>query len=123
MFGAGFLLGMVRVPLLVPRMGERLAELIEMPLMFAAIYFASRRITRRDAQHSPRAWIGIGAIALLLLVAAEFGLAVLLQDRTLVDYVASRDPVSGGVYLAMLGVYAAMPWLQTRHAARRPDSS
>lgn len=30
-FGVGFLLGVVRVPLLVPRFGERAAELAEMP--------------------------------------------------------------------------------------------
>ena len=35
--GAGFLLGMVRIPFLVPRFGERLAELMEMPLMFVVI--------------------------------------------------------------------------------------
>ena len=29
--GAGFILGSIRVPLLVPRLGERIAELIEMP--------------------------------------------------------------------------------------------
>ena len=32
-FGAGFVLGMIRVPFLVPRLGERVAELVEMPFM------------------------------------------------------------------------------------------
>lgn len=118
-FGAGFLLGTIRVPILVPRMGERFAELVEMPVMLAAIYFASRRVSRRAVHRSPRAWLGVGVIALVLLVAAELGLAAVLQGRTLTEYVASRDPVSGTVYLAMLGVYAAMPWLQARYAARR----
>ena len=37
-------------------------------------------------------------------------LAVLLQDRSLASYVASRDPVSGSVYGVMLVVYALLPW-------------
>ena len=32
--GTGFVLGSVRVPFLVPRFGERYAELLEMPIMF-----------------------------------------------------------------------------------------
>ncbi|MCK7494493.1 MAG: hypothetical protein MZW92_27450 [Comamonadaceae bacterium] len=43
------------------------------------------------------------------MVAAEVLLAVVLQDRTLGEYVASRDPVSGSVYLAMLALFAVMP--------------
>lgn len=38
-FGAGFLLGGIRVPLLVPRFGERTAELMEMPIMFVSPSF------------------------------------------------------------------------------------
>lgn len=120
-FGAGFLLGMVRVPILVPRLGERLAELSEMPVMFLAIYFAARRVTRRDGPRSALAWIGVGTMALGLLLAAELGLAVLLQSRTLTDYIASRDPVSGSVYLAMLGLYAVMPWHHARRATAQPN--
>ena len=53
-------------------------------------------------------------LALGLLVAAEILLAVALQDRTLGEYVASRDPVSGMVYLAMLALFAAMPLVLAR---------
>jgi len=46
-FGAGFVMGAIRVPFLVPRLGERLAELIEMPFMFIVIVLAARFITKR----------------------------------------------------------------------------
>ncbi len=114
-FGAGFLLGAIRVPFIVPRIGERYAELAEMPLMFVAIYFASRHVLRRYCQTTGSAGaIVVGVIALSFLVAAELLLAVMLAGRSVGEYVLSRDPVSGSVYLLMLVVFAAMPWLQSR---------
>lgn len=109
-FGAGFILGALRVTLLVPRLGERMAELSEMPLMLAVIVLAARFVTRRfTIPSSVAARLGTGLLALSLLLAAELLLAVVLQDRALADYVASRDPVSGSAYLAMLVLFALMP--------------
>lgn len=109
-FGAGFILGALRVTLLVPRLGERMAELSEMPLMLAVIVLAARFVTRRfTIPSSVAARLGTGLLALSLLLAAELLLAVVLQDRALADYVASRDPVSGSAYLAMLALFALMP--------------
>lgn len=120
-FGTGFLLGSVRVPFIVPRIGERYAELAEMPLMFTAIFFASRYVLRKYGQKTETVGlIAMGAIALLLLVISELLLAVLLADRGVTEYVASRDKVSGSVYLAMLILYAAMPWLQGRKLNKTP---
>lgn len=114
-FGAGFALGMIRVPFLVPRLGERVAELIEMPFMFVAIVVSARFIIRRfSLPANVLARLGAGFLALGLLVAAEVLLAVALQDRTLGEYVASRDPVSGIVYLAMLALFAVMPLVLAR---------
>jgi hypothetical protein len=114
-FGAGFVLGAIRVPFLVPRLGERIAELIEMPLMLVVIVLAARFITQRFALPATApVRLGAGLLALALLIAAELLLAVALQDRSLGDYVSSRDPVSGAVYLAMLALFAAMPLLICR---------
>ncbi len=114
-FGVGFLLGSVRVPFLVPRLGERVAELAEMPLMFVAIYLAAGHVVRKyGASVAPLGWVLVGAISLAFLVAAEVLLAVVLAGRGIVEYIASRDPVSGSVYLGMLVVFAAMPWLRRR---------
>jgi hypothetical protein len=114
-FGAGFILGSIRVPFLVPRLGERAAELIEMPFMFVVVLVSARFITKRfslPAAALPR--LGAGFLALGLLVTAEVVLAVALQERTLGEYVASRDPVSGLVYLAMLVLFAVMPLVLAR---------
>lgn len=114
-FGAGFVMGAIRVPFLVPRLGERVAELIEMPFMLVVIVLAARFITQRFALPATAlVRLSTGFVALALLIAAELLLAVALQDRSLGDYVTSRDPVSGTVYLAMLVLFAAMPLLISR---------
>ena len=116
-FGAGFVLGALRVSLLVPRFGERISELAEMPLMLAVIVFAAMFVMKRFAVPlSIPARLGTGLLALALLLAAELLLAVVLQERSLADYIASRDPVSGSVYLAMLRLFALMPVLVARTA-------
>jgi hypothetical protein len=103
---------MTRVPLLVPRLGERYAELLEMPLMLVVIVLAARHIVRRfqlPAKAAVRLQVGFGALALS--VAAELLLALALQSQSLAQYIASRDRVSGTVYLLLLLVFALMPAL------------
>ena len=108
--GTGFVLGMIRVPFLVPRLGERYAELLEMPFMFVTIVLAARYVVRRfalPASLSVRLKVGFAALAMSVL--AELLLATVLQGRSLVQFIASRDPVSGSVYLAILLLFALMP--------------
>jgi hypothetical protein len=121
-FGAGFILGSVRVPFLVPRLGERIAELIEMPFMFVFVVFSARFIIRRFALPTATlVRLSVGLIALGLLLIAEILLAVALQSQSLGTYIASRDPVSGSVYLAMLALFAVMPLILARvQLAREP---
>ena len=109
-FGTGFVLGAIRVPFLVPRLGERVAELIEMPFMLTAIVLAARYIVRRFALSSSiREGLSVGLLGLALLLSAEALFVVVLQGKSLAQYVASRDPVSGSVFLAMLALFALMP--------------
>ena len=110
--GAGFLLGLVRVPFIVPRIGERWAELAEMPVMGAVVFVAAGYVLRKfPATRLRSRSLLVGFVALALLVCAELGLALALQSRTLGEYLASRDRVSGSVYLAMLILFAVMPRL------------
>jgi hypothetical protein len=116
--GSGFVLGMFRVPFLVPRLGERWAELAEMPIMAAVIYYSAGYILRRypEINQSGKAlWVGF--LALALTVCAELGLATLLQQQTLAEFIASRDKVSGSVYLALLLVFALMPRIRLQKHA------
>jgi hypothetical protein len=118
--GAGFVLGMFRVPILVPRIGERLAELAEMPVMAAVIFFAAGYLLRRFPEIcSPGRSLAAGVVALALSVAAELGLAALLQDQSVGEFIASRDKVSGSVYVGLLLVFAIMPRLRLSAIVRQ----
>lgn len=119
-FGVGFLLGAIREPLLVPRIGERYAELAEMPLMFIAIFLAAGYVPFRFLRiKNPASCLLVGFIALAMLVLAEFLLAVAMAGRSVGAYIASRDPVSGSVYLGMLVLFALMPALRLKVFAAR----
>lgn len=120
-FGAGFLLALIRIPLLVPRFGARASELMEMPVMVLVIYVAARWTVRRHAAGASSARrLGIGFLALALLLLMELGLLPRLQGLTAAQAIAAHDPVSGGVYAISLLLFALMPLLIPRNAPGRP---
>ena len=100
------------MPFVVPHIGERAAELAEMPIMLAVVIVAARFVVRRfalPAAAAPR--LIVGGLALALLLLCEVLLVVAFRRMTLSEYVAGHDPVSGLVYVAMLLTFAAMPLL------------
>lgn len=119
-FGVGFLLGVVRTLWLVPRLGVRWAELVEIPTMLLVIYLAARWTSDSLGLvvHSRMVRLGTGLVALFLLLAAEFLLVLQLRGLSVAEYIASRDPVAGTAYGLSLLVFAAMPALVGRRADR-----
>jgi len=117
-FGAGFLLGPIRILVLEPRLGVRAAELLEIPVMIGVTFLAARWVTGRLAvppATGPR--LGMGLLAAGLLLVAEFTLVLRLRGLTLEDYFASRDPVSGGAYYVAVLLLALFPLLVNRTRA------
>ena len=111
-FGAGFVLGAIRIMWIVPRFGARIAELMETPIMFGVTILAARWIVRRLAVPlKPSSRLGMGCVGLGLMLVAEFTLVLWLRGLSISEYLASRDPVSGTVYYVMLGVFCMMPLL------------
>ena len=109
-FGAGFLLGPLRILLLEPRVGARAAELAELPVMIVVMWLAARWTIRRfRVPLSAASRLAMGALAFALLVAAEFCVVMPLRGLTLEQYFATRDPVSGTAYYASLVLLALMP--------------
>jgi hypothetical protein len=78
-FAVGFVLGAVRTIWIVPRIGARRAELMEMPIMLVVTIVAARWTVLR--------------LAVPPMLSARIG----------------RDPVAGAAYYLLLIVFAIMP--------------
>jgi hypothetical protein len=114
-FGAGFVLGTVRVLLIVPLIGDRAAELLEMPLMLLATVLAARWVTRRFPEpRTSAARLSIGGIALGLMLEGELAVGIGLRGMTPTEVFLNRDPVSGTAYYVSLVLFAVMPWIVSR---------
>jgi hypothetical protein len=114
-FGAGFLLGPIRILWVVPHLGTRTAELLEMPIMLIVIVLAARWVVRRfDLPLVASTRLGMGFVALALLLIAELTLVLWLRGMSIRDYLVTRDPISGVAYLIALAVLAVMPLFVAR---------
>ena len=85
---------------------------METPIMLAVTILAARWTVLRlsvPTMWSPR--LEMGCIALVLMLVAEFGFVLWVRGLSIRQYLATRDPVYGTVYYAMLVVFGAMPLL------------
>jgi uncharacterized membrane protein len=111
-FTAGFVLGTIRTFWLVPLLGVRLAELAEAPIMLVVVVLSARLIVRRHAElRSWGEWLGVGLLALALMLLVEFTAVLWLRGLSLEQYFATLDPVSGTVYYVLLALFAILPAL------------
>lgn len=114
-FSTGFVLGAIRTLWVVPRVGPRKGELLEMPLMLVVTIVAARWIVLHFAISSEvLVPLGVGGIALGFMLVAEFGLVLWVRRLSIRQYLATRDRVSGTAYYVMLGLFAVMPLLVSR---------
>lgn len=116
-FALGFLLGTVRTLLLAPATGATAAVLIELPVMLGASWLAARPIVARAGLAPGRA-LGMGALAFLMLMAAEAGLAAGLAGQSPARWAADLLRTPGWIGLAGQLLFGLMPWLAAR---RRPQ--
>lgn len=122
-FGTGFLPGVFRITWLMPRVGPRIAELLELPVMGVVSLLAARWITYR-LRVSPAASVRLrmGAYALGWLSIAEVSLVDRLRGLGFRECLETRDPVAGTAYGLALIVFASMPWvLSKRRGVSRGD--
>jgi hypothetical protein len=117
-FGTGFLLGTIRTLLIVPHLGARTAELLEVPLMVAVSFVAARWIVRRmELPFLLSLRMAMGTIALALMLVAEFSFVLSLRRMSLRQYFATLDPISGTAYYVSLLLFALAPIVIERKSA------
>jgi hypothetical protein len=112
-FATGFVLGVIRVLVVIPRTGEIIAVLIELPLILAASWIVCASLISRF-QVAPKAVdrIMMGASAFAFLLVAEIALSTYVFgnsiDSTLVQYLT----LHGFIGLCGQLAFAAFPLLQ-----------
>ncbi|HKW87558.1 MAG TPA: hypothetical protein VJN21_02255 [Candidatus Acidoferrales bacterium] len=114
-FAAGFMFGTIRTLWVVPRLGLRRAELLEAPIMFVVTILAARWIVLFLAvpiQNSAR--LGMGVLALTLLILAELALVRWMRGLSIRQNLATRDPVSRAAYYSLLVLFSVIPLLVAR---------
>lgn len=119
-FAVAFGLGTARVLLVVPRIGELPAVLLEAPLILMVSWAASRVCIRRfgvPAAAAPR--LAMGGLAFGLLMVVEMALAVLVFGQPVATYLAKFLTTAGVIGLAAQVVFGLMPLLQIRRSALR----
>jgi hypothetical protein len=111
-FAAGFAMGVIRVLLVIPRVGETVAVCLELPLMLAASWIVCRRVWKRFPDADPAR---AGAWAFGLLMLAELSLSIIIAGRSVEEHFATYRTVH-----AMLGLvgqigFAVIPWIQKQN--------
>ena len=110
-FGAGFALGTIRVLWLVPAVGTRTAELLEMPIMLIVVILSARWMTQQfQVPPTASSRLGMGGMALAMALALDFTVVLWLRGLSFREYIEAFDPVAGTAYFVMLELFALMPW-------------
>src|SRR5947209_784739 len=112
-FLIGFMLGTIRVLLIVPYLGETAAVSLETPLMLAASWFVCRWcVDRLDVPRriGPRSLMGV--VAFVVLMTAEFALGRLAFGRPMSQQLAAYGEAPGAIGLAAQIVFATFPVVQ-----------
>lgn len=121
-FGAGFALGAIRVLILVPRVGETLAILFELPIMLALSWVACRwLIACFDVPAALIARLVMGGVAFAILMFAEVGVPTLALGRSLLDHLEEFRKLPALLGLAGQLAFAGFPLVQMENNPQERD--
>ncbi len=110
--GAEFVLEIIRLQVVALHVGERLAEMLEIPNVLLATIIGARWVVDRfTLPPLPGIRLSIGLVALMLLLIAEGTVILPLHSLSVTEYLAGQDPVVGVAPLGALGVLTVMPFL------------
>jgi hypothetical protein len=119
-FAVGFVLGSVRVLLVVPRVGPSVAVLLEVPVILAASWWISRLCVELfKVRRAVAARLVMGLVAFLVLMLAEVTLSALVFGTSVTGYLASLTTPAGAIGLAAQVAFAGFPFAQARLGGRQ----
>ena len=114
-FAAGFLLGTLRVLILLPLTGELAAVTLELPVVLAISWLACRQLISRFSvpAMAPQRLV-MGALAFGLLMLAEYSLSILVFNQPMAEYLTNLQATPGLLGLAGQIAFAFIPLLLLR---------
>jgi hypothetical protein len=99
-FAAAFVLGTLRVLLVVPRLGELAAVTLEVPVVLGLSWLVAGRVLRRWPLPRTGQRLAMGGLAFAVLMIGETILGITLFDRTPAGILAAMATLPGLVGLA-----------------------
>lgn len=111
-FAAAFALGVLRVGVMAPALGQLAAVAVEVPVVLALSWIVAGRVLRRWPLDLPGR-LAMGALAFALLMAAEASLALAL-GQALAGFVAAMAAPAGALGLAGQIGFAILPAIRAQ---------
>lgn len=112
-FACGFILGTIRILVLLPRMEEIWALLLELPVILTLSWLIAGWIIKgRSALGALPARLGMGGWAFLLLMLAEYLLATTAMGLSGAEVFARWTTLEGALGLAGQILFALLPALR-----------
>ena len=119
---AAFLLGVIRVTLIVPALGSAFAAVaLEVPLVLVISWLVAGVVLRRFGPFSNAQALTLGGTAFALLMTSELALAQGLADQNAAQWLAQLTTPTGLLGLAGQMVFACIPAIRNGRPAPATD--
>ncbi|OQW37584.1 MAG: hypothetical protein A4E19_12960 [Nitrospira sp. SG-bin1] len=110
--GAEFVLEVVRLQVVALHISARLAEMLEIPNVLLATIIGARWVVDRfTLPPLPGIRLGVGLVALCLVLVSEWTVVQALQILSVDGHVAAHDATIETIPIGALGVLTVMPFL------------
>jgi hypothetical protein len=114
-FAAGFVLGTIRTMLLIPRLGETVSVLIELPIiLFISWIVCGRVIDWFSVPPRAKHRFVMGITAFALLIVAELCLSVFLLGTSVAGHFENYRSTNADLGLAGQIAFAVFPYIRLR---------
>lgn len=110
--GAECVLEIIRLQVVALHVSEKLAEMLEIPNVLLATIIGGRWVVDRfTLPPLPGIRLGVGLVALCLVLISEWTVMQALQSLSVEGYVAIQDAAVEPIPIGALGVLTVMPFL------------